>query len=217
MVAAPELVRPRVEHQGYCLLETSTRQFDALANRLGRAVPVRPHGPTTDRLRPTSTSDASPRSLSALHGLAEFPFHTDAAHHAVPPRYLLLRLEDGACTAVPTLVVDGRPTELAVKDATTLSREMWLVRPGGSRAFYAPILDRSRTLLRFDAGCMAAPTGTALAGEELLRQHLASARKKEIRWYQGLTLVLDNWRMLHARPNIPRMERGRILLRKLVA
>jgi hypothetical protein len=192
------------------------QEFDALGRQLGRAVSVRPGGPRTDRLRPTARTEARPRSLSASYGLGELPFHTDAAHHVVPPRYVLLRLDDAAIAKAPTLVAVVRPTEFSVREAATLSRETWLVRPGRARAFYAPIFDRSRMMVRFDADCMSQPAGTKLTGASVLEARLSSVPIQEVWWMSGRTLVLDNWRALHARPKIERGDADRALLRQLI-
>lgn len=98
-----------VAEVGFVVTETTMREFEMLGRSLGIPVSVRPGGPTTYRLTPTPVSEAAPRSLSAIYGLDAFPFHTDAAHHRVPPRYLILRLADGARSDTPTVVVDARP------------------------------------------------------------------------------------------------------------
>ena len=206
-----------LERDGFAVTRTSLEEFDALATRLGTSVPVRRGGPTTDRLMPTPPDEAAPRSLSAIYGLGTFPFHTDAAHHRVPPRYLLMRLADGAASTTPTLLVDADPRSFRLPHSKTLTRKTWLVRGGLGRTFYAPILDPSRRFLRFDPGCMSPPAGTFLKGQEILTRRLALSRQElEIEWATDTTLVADNWRVLHSRPSIPAGDTSRVLLRKLL-
>lgn len=57
-------------------------------------------------LRPHEASDAAPNTYSGNFGVGEFPMHTDLAHWAVPPRYLVLRCIRGA-PEVATGVIDG--------------------------------------------------------------------------------------------------------------
>jgi hypothetical protein len=216
MVRDVEAIRGEIARRGFAVLDTTLGEFEILAGVLGGSVSVRHRGPAIDRLVPTDVAAAAPHSLSAVFGLGEFPFHTDAAHHSAPPRYLLLRLAEGSTTDTPTLIVDGRPSELSCADVKTLTRETWLVRGGGTRTFYAPILDTSRMMLRFDPGCMTEPTGTRLTGRQLLRDWLARSSVEEIRWVPGATLVADNWRVLHSRPALGPNDKSRALLRKLV-
>ena len=191
-------------------------EFGGLASALGRSVPARRGGEATDRLRPTLPQNAAPRSLSATYGLAAFPFHTDGAHHRVPPRFVLMRLADGAASGTPTLLVDGYRSLIHAVDRKMLARETWLVRGGFGRTFYAPILDTARGLLRFDPGCMRHPAGTAPKGGGILMRRLEQAPLTRIDWTQDATLVVDNWRMLHARGAVAPSDTGRCLIRTLV-
>jgi hypothetical protein len=211
-----DFVRDAVRKNGFVVVQTTAREFEHLGASLGIAVSGRRGGPTTDRLTPMPAVAAPPRSLSAIFGLSEFPFHTDGAHHRVPPRYLLLRLADGAQAETPTLVADGRLAELDRDEASLLSREMWLVKGGRGRTFYAPIFDASRMLLRFDLGCMDAPAGTRLDGAQVIHEHLARGPVEEITWCTGTTLVLDNWRVFHARPSVSAGDHSRTLLRMMI-
>lgn len=52
--------------------------------------------PTVQSLRPRKTSDVGPNQYSGHYGLGTFPVHTDLAHWALPPRYLLLRCVVGS-------------------------------------------------------------------------------------------------------------------------
>jgi hypothetical protein len=72
-------------------------------------------------------------------------------------------------------------------------------------------------LLRFDSGCMTQPAGTFLNGTKILERLVESSPVDEVVWHAGTTLVLDNWRVLHARPTVERSDAGRVLLRKLLA
>jgi hypothetical protein len=217
MVLNVEAIRGEIARRGFAVLNTTLGEFEILGGVLGGSVSVRSRGPATDRLVPKDASAAAPHSLSAVFGLGEFPLHTDAAHHRIPPRYLLLRLAESSTTDTPTLIVDGRPRQLSCADVRTLNRETWLVRGGRARTFYAPILETSRMMLRFDAGCMTEPAGTRLAGRQILQDWLARASVEEIRWVTGATLVADNWRVLHSRPALGPDDKSRALLRKLVA
>lgn len=167
MVSVGDLKR-RIPAEGYASVDLSLPEFKRLALDLGRPVSARRRGPTVDRLTPTRSVDAAPRSLSAQYGTGAFPFHTDAAHHALPPRYVLLRLADGARTTTPTLLAVIDLAALSPQDRRTLTREQWLVNGGRGRVFYSPILDPRRQLIRFDPGCMSEPGGTTLQGHEIV-------------------------------------------------
>jgi hypothetical protein len=201
---------------GFVVTRAGVEEFEALAGDLGRPVAVRRGGPTTDELMPTAKGQAAARSLSAIYGLGSFPFHTDAASHRVPPRYLLMRLADGVSSTTPTLLVDADPRSFCLHDSKVLMRERWLVRGGLGRTFYAPVLDPSQRFLRFDTGCMSPPSGTVLRGHEIIDRRLARTPPVAIEWATNVTLIADNWRVLHSRPGVALADERRILLRKLL-
>lgn len=204
---------------GACRMEGSSAELVELASRLGSPVAARRSGPLLDRLVPKATGEAAPRSLSAAYGFGRFPFHTDAAHHRSPPRFVLLRCASCTPTGVPTLVADFDGMQFTPSELKTLKREQWVVRGGRGRTFYAPLLDEidGRRRIRWDPGCMSPVAGTTPVGQEIVAGALRSADATEIRWHEGEVTILDNWRMLHARPAVSRDDELRVLERIMVA
>lgn len=180
-------------------------------------MPTRRSGALLDRLVPTDRSEAAERSLSAIYGRAAFPFHTDAAHHPAPPRFVLLRCASGG--ASPTLIIDSRTLRLSSAEGRLLRREQWLVSGGKGRTFYSSILATrdGRDIIRWDPGCMGAPAGTNLVGARRLIEALERAQAVRVSWREDDIVVVDNWRMLHARPPAGVEDRERVIERIMVA
>ncbi len=193
-----------IARDGYAFFRAYCPGDDALAvaNALGQ--PLEPwEGGTVQNLVPRST--ATPNTYSGSYGLGCFPYHTDLAHWRIPPRYLLLRCVTGYAD-VPTLLLDGK----CIFDAVTLDIL--------TRAIFKPRRPRNRTLelLRL---CEPTSDGYCFRWDELFLKpaskigNLASQRVKEqldkceplkISLERvGDTLLIDNWRMLHARSRIP--------------
>jgi L-asparagine oxygenase len=150
--------------------------------------------------------------------MGRFPFHTDAAHHRAPPRFVLLRIADGSETTTPTELVDFNSLSISRADVETLRREPWLVRGGVGLKFFSAILfgDGVNLVLRFDPGCMRPASGTNPCGHDILSDALAVAGTRRVDWRPGRMVVFDNWRFLHARPAVQPNDNGRILERILV-
>ena len=172
-----------------------------LGKQLGTPIPSRANGSIVDRLRPTAPEAARPRSLSAIHGLGAFPFHTDLANFPVPPRYVLLRLEQGSASNRDTLLHDVRLLRLEGSLLSDLQREVWCAI-GGRRRFLTTAMatgPRDEIFVRFDRGCMRPRSPGAEPTALRFERVLSTARPTAVSWSRGFALVIDNWRTLHAR------------------
>lgn len=153
-----DAAKVRLQRAGFVSVRYSAKSNLAdLAHELGHPVPSKPSGPLVDRLLPTKTDQAKPRSLSARHGTGEFPFHSEAAYYRVPPRWVLLRLADGGYSEATTGFVDVNALPLSDDLMVALRREIWIVsgKPGH---FLSPVvnthLSTRATIVRWDEGCM---------------------------------------------------------------
>lgn len=193
-----------VAKHGYAFVHEYGQGWDtvAVANALGQ--PLTPwEGGLVQDLVPRAT--ATPNTYSGLYGLDRFPFHTDLAHWRLPPRYLLLRCVTGSAD-VPTLLLDGQ----TIFDVVTLDIL--------TRAIFKPRRPRDGglTLLRL---CEPTDGGYCFRWDEVFLRpasrigDIASRRVRELvpkceplsiaLARAGDTLLIDNWRMLHARSPIP--------------
>lgn len=181
----------------------------------GLGEPLDPWGDgLVQRLEPRN--NGPPNTYSGLFGLGAFPLHTDLAHWSVPPRYLLLRCGKGYAD-VPTLLLDGREI-VREMDADALERA--LVRPRRRQSGELRLL-RLWSTPKPDTGCLrwdpvflqpASVQGQQAFG--VLRDRLEIAKPTQAVMIEpGEAIVIDNWRMLHARPAIPAGRRDRFLER----
>jgi hypothetical protein len=190
-----------------------------LARQLGTPVPSRSNASIVDRLVPTEKETARSRSMSRRYGVGAFPFHTDSANMRVPPRWVLLRLAKEAQSDRATLLHDFWALPLGTEILCAMCREVWLVN-GTRPPFYSSILNRrivnGSALLRFDSCCMRPAHPNFGRSAKVLEETCANFPPTVINWYYGRVLVLDNWRMLHARadggPN-PQRILERVLVR----
>lgn len=153
----------------------------------------------------TPRSEAAPNTYSGNFGHGDFPFHTDLAHWRRPPRYLLLRCVVGY-PDVPTLLIDGN----ALVDAVTkdvLARAIFKPRRPRDGAYaLLRLLEPSaddRHLLRWDELFLQSASKIGDKANIQVRDWLAACEPLSIALSQpDDTLVIDNWRMLHARSSI---------------
>lgn len=146
----------------------------------------------------------SPNTYSGLYGLDRFPFHTDLAHWRRPPRYLLLRCIDGF-RDVSTLLFDGQ----AMIEAVTLDiLTRAIVKPRRPHDASIPLLRLCEQVedghrLRWDEVFLKPASRIGKAGSQQVREFLSEIDPVLIALANtGDTLIIDNWRMLHARSPI---------------
>ena len=183
-----------------------------IAALIGRVFDVQAQLPrlgmtTVQILRPHYQHDAKRRQYSGTYGLDEFPFHTDLAHWANPPRYILLRCHRGA-SSVATHLLHCSAVESAL-GVTTLRQA--LVRPA------SPRLDRSLSLLsvrlnlgvdwgmRWDPLFLTPmnPAGERVACVMNTRNWDSRALTSVVLAECGDTVIIDNLRCLHGRASVP--------------
>lgn len=193
-----------IARDGFAFIRGYSPGVDALAvaNALGQLLEPW-EGGTVQDLIPRSTS--TPNTYSGSYGLGCFPFHTDLAHWRIPPRYLLLRCVTGYAD-VPTLLLDGQN----IFDAVTLNIL--------ARAIFKPRRPRNGTLellrlyeptndgycFRWDELFLKPASRIGDIASQRVKEQLDKSEPLRISLTQvGDTLLIDNWRMLHARSPIP--------------
>lgn len=205
-----------VTDEGYAVLPRFAvgEEGPDAVSRIGDAVRLG-QGPAVHRIVPTEREASTANTYSGLYGLGGFPFHTDMAHWQAPPRFLVLRCVVGF-PEVPTLLLDG----IGIMDsvgAGTLTRA--LVQPRRPVRGRMPLLRLHQPgegfgLLRWDEVFIRPASRAGETGVERFRKALASSPVTKVTLSEpGDTLVVDNWRMLHARAPVPAGCEGRILER----
>jgi len=179
------------------------------AARLSARAPI-------EELVPTSTNSARPNSLSARYGLGAFPFHVDTAHWPVPGRFTIMGCANAGGGERETLLLRVSQLHFSKEERELLSRAVFVVQ-NGRNSFYASILDGHRSFVRFDEACMRVCGRESSKALALFREKVAGATPVRISWETGGALVLDNWKMLHARSPARTEDALRKLLRVIVS
>jgi hypothetical protein len=145
-----------------------------------------------------------------------FPFHTDFAHWRRPPRYLFLRAIVGY-TEVPTLIAES--AEIIASVGARILRRAFVKsrRPvNGStpllRLYEAACDDQH--LIRWDQTFIRPASEAGRLGVARFKDALEGVTPVTVPLAQrGDTLIVDNWRMLHARAAVPETCKDRLLER----
>jgi alpha-ketoglutarate-dependent taurine dioxygenase len=190
----------QAEAQGYAATTLSmsrTTLVDA-GSTLGPPVPVTAGSPLADII--SYRGDAVPGSWR--HYIAEnaFPYHSDGAYHAEPPRWLILYCVESDDGAAATMLADPL-SQADAADRRLLSTEPWRIHQSGARRG-TRLLEwvDGRERLRWDPMVMRPFISSSAQAGGRLEALIARAPQVRHVWSAGSLLLIDNWRMLHARP-----------------
>jgi alpha-ketoglutarate-dependent taurine dioxygenase len=153
-------------------------------------------------LRPRPLSETPENIYSGNFGFGEFPLHTDMAHWAIPPRYLMLRCVAGD-PSVTTFLADSQGVVRHFGEARMAGCSLKPRKPVEGR-FHLLSAYQPRPplgpLFRWDELFLKAATKTSEVICEHVRNHMSGLEKQAICLHKaGDTVIIDNWRMLHGR------------------
>ena len=152
------LIASRVERAGFTLVGALRPDLTTLqiARRLGPVVDLPRiieggHIPSIQPLRPRESSTANLHRYSGNYGLNSFPLHSDLAHWALPPHFLILRCVVGADDVYTKILRWTSVTDLV--DNTALRKAVFRARqspPGRSGLVRALSSHEGDNVFRWD-------------------------------------------------------------------
>lgn len=209
-----------IARQGYSFVQEFSPGTDIIAIATAIGQPLTPWDDgLIQELVPREA--ALPNTYSGIYGLDRFPFHTDLAHWRIPPRYLLLRCVTGYAD-IPTLLLDGNALFDAVTQDILLRAIYQPRRPRDGKVtllrLYEPKNDNY--CFRWDEVFLKPASRIGEVADVCVKEHIRNCvPSSHCLARPGDILLIDNWRMLHARSPIPvgRINRKiqRIYLEKL--
>jgi alpha-ketoglutarate-dependent taurine dioxygenase len=184
------------------LIVKNEAELLALAWSLGKPISSRINSSLIDNLVPLYSSDAHKHSLSATYGIDNFPFHTDGAYFPVPPRYMILRYTQGVEPATPTVFIDLNTIENDIKNK--LKYSVWKVK-SRKHVFLSSILSANGEVFRYDP-CIMTPLNERNNNKVYFENILRSMPKIVVNWQVNKTIIVDNWKYIHSRPEVKNEE-----------
>jgi L-asparagine oxygenase len=167
--------------------------------------------PTVQSLRPRPTSEVGQNQYSGHYGLGTFPLHSDLAHWAIPPRYLLLRCVVGSDDVFTHLLPWTPIVDLV--GAATLRKAVFAARRrriGYSSLVRAMSHNDGIAVLRWDPIFLAPLNRHAHAlASAMLDSGWDTKVMKILLSQPGDTLIIHNWTMLHGRGEVSQHSTAR--------
>jgi alpha-ketoglutarate-dependent taurine dioxygenase len=163
-------------------------------------------------LTPKEAAESPPNIYSGNFGYGEFPYHTDLAHWFTPPRLLVLRCVEGA-RDVKTRLIDSTFVIQSFGEDELRRTIVLPRRPIDRSRLLLRILERCSTgesRFRWDSLFIVPATDLSSRTYQAIQSSLSIVKPAEfVLEKPGDTLVVDNWRILHARSAVPKAQRCR--------
>ena len=154
-------------------------------------------------LHPRPANSTSRHYYSGVYGLDRFPLHTDFAHWAIPPRYVLLRCVSGTVDVGTTLLPwTALLSSLAVR---TLERAVLRARNrrGGSGLVRALSRQGQHQIFRWDSLFLSAINASAQELRSVMQEGPYELEAtKVILAKRDDSLLIDNWHCTHGRTSV---------------
>lgn len=166
---------------------------------------LQPHGPAAARIN----------TLSRRYGTGPFPFHTDTAFWPIPCRYIVMRVEGDRRRSTLLLDFPALLNDAGGRALDDALRAVWRT-PLAMGGIYCStrFLTRQGWGWRYDGDVMLPANESARRVAKILKKALTSPSAAiTLNWEDTSSLIIDNWRLLHARAPAPIDERARLLHR----
>ena len=154
---------------------------------------------TVDNLEPNKVPTKFNKTLSKTFGYEAFPFHTDGAQFIIPPRWIILESVSGFSYQTATLLVDSNEFKNNPEYDKSLNQSIYFVK-NSKHSFYTSIINKvlsSESIFRWNPLVM-----DIIEKDTVFDVNTLNAKVTRIKWMPRQTLIVDNWRMLHAREKI---------------
>ena len=168
-------------------------------------------------LKPRTALNKNRRRYSDIYGLGEFPLHTDLAHWARPPRYIMLRCVVG-CNDVYTSLLPV-PFLNTIVDKSILLQAMFcseLPRRDHSGSILSMIFTENHVNgLRWDKHSLKPMNTAAFSVGQSMSLTESKHSEMSVQYLAdiGDTLIIDNWRCLHGRGRVSKEGQNRRIQR----
>lgn len=213
-----------LEENGYLFLPNwnTNEQLLVMAESIGHIVDIRkvlPNSgiPTTQVLIPRRETDSPPNQYSTKFGLSPYPLHTDLANWTQPPRYIMFRCIRGTANVATNLL----KFEQILNIIGTRLYERALFRPRHAirkqSIYLLPMYIKRGQIrgIRWDSLFIKPMNREANKISKIMEEHhYMNTLTNNIHFKEyGDTLIIDNWRCLHSRSNVPESSMNRCIER----
>lgn len=178
---------------------SSDSELISIASELGNIL-KHPNGEDVFLLKPKSENESLLGTFSNIHGLNDFPFHTDTAFYKNPARFILMHSACSSSCDTTILKKSDFWNELTDTEKKMAERAIYIVKTKRER-FYTSFIfkENNENGIKYDPSCMFPYNKVAKEFDHIFQGIISGIEPKSIKWTAGKTVIIDNWKTLHGR------------------
>lgn len=178
---------------------SSDSELISIASEIGNIL-KHPNGQDVFLLKPKSENESLLGTFSNKHGLMDFPLHTDTAFYKNPARFILMHSVHSS-TCDTTIIRKSDFWDLLTDmDKKKAERAIYLVKTNKERFYTSFIFKENNEYgIKYDPTCMLPFNKFAKDFDEIFQGIISGIEPMRIKWTEGKTLIIDNWKTLHGR------------------
>lgn len=171
----------------------------SIASNIGE-ITKHPNGQCVFSLKPKLANDAVKGTFSNMHGLNDFPLHTDTAFYKKPARYILMHSVNPSNCNTTLLLKNSFWDLMTTAEKTKAERAIYLVKTNQEK-FYTSFIFRenNESGFKYDPSCMFPVNKYAKEFDSLFNNIILDIPLIDIKWSGNKTIIIDNWNILHGR------------------
>lgn len=178
---------------------SSDSELISIASEIGNIL-KHPNGEDVFLLKPKSENESLLGTFSNKHGLQDFPLHTDTAFYKNPARYILMHSASSNTCDTTILRKSDFWDQFTDTEKKMAERAIYLVKTNRDRFYTSFIFKENNEYgIKYDPSCMMPFNKFAKNFDHIFQEVISRIEPKRIKWTDGKTVIIDNWKTLHGR------------------
>ncbi|MBP6056662.1 MAG: TauD/TfdA family dioxygenase [Candidatus Fonsibacter sp.] len=178
---------------------SSDSELISIASEIGNII-KHPNGQDVFLLKPKSENESLLGTFSNKHGLLDFPLHTDTAFYKNPVRFILMHSANSNSCDTTILRKSDFWDQLTYAEKKIAERAIYVVKTNRERFYTSFIFKENKEYgIKYDPSCMIPFNKFAKDFDQIFHAVISKIETKNIKWTEGKTLIIDNWKTLHGR------------------
>lgn len=198
-----------LKNNGWYIVNDTSLEPKEIANFLIKEFNLTPNIEFST-IRPQSKSEllhGKNPTFSSIYGYDSFPLHTDKAFKKIPSRFLIMKSNHPSNTATVFFDFEFLFNNLCSASKNHFFNAIFAIKSTEGSYYNSLFINKTKKNIRFDPLIMTPQNSSATQCLNILKKiDFSDSLVHKIFWTGSNTLIIDNWRILHGRQKVTKLE-----------